>query len=379
MFEEMGFHYLGPVDGYDIDTLSDVLRWAKDSRQPILIHVITKKGKGYSFSEEHPDKYHGVSSFDMNKGLTRLPHSDFSEVFGAHLTKIAASDSRIIAVTASMTDGTGLSEFAASYPDRFFDVGIAEGHAVSMAAGAASAGLIPVCAIYSTFLQRSFDMLIHDVAILGLHAVLAVDRAGLVGADGETHHGVFDVSYLCSVPGMTVMCPSSFAELRDMLETAINSIKGPVAVRYPRGREGDYKAGGVAPSKILREGSDVTIVTYGIQINTAVAAAEELEGLGVSAEIIKLDFISPIDMKTIRLSVEKTSRILVFEEAIGNGCTGERILARLAESGLAPESAVLMNLGSNFMPHGDTDKLRKQCGLDSAALVRSVLKVMGNG
>lgn len=374
MFEEMGFRYLGPVDGHDIERLSDVLRWARDSKQPILIHAITKKGKGYSFSEENPDKYHGVSSFDTNKGVTCLAHSDFSGAFGAHLSKMAESDKRVIAVTASMADGTGLSQFAAQYPDRFFDVGIAEGHAVSMAAGAASAGLVPVCAIYSTFLQRSYDMLIHDIAILGLHVVLAVDRAGLVGEDGETHHGVFDVSFLCSVPGMTVLCPSSFAEMRDMLKMALYKINGPVAIRYPRGSEGDYKAGGVLPSKILREGSDITIVTYGVQINEAVAAAAELERLGVSAEIVKLDFISPLDMKSIISSVTKTSRIIIFEEAAGNGCAGERILARLAESGAAPKSAVLMNLGNSFVTHGNTEKLRACCGLDAAGIVRAALK-----
>ncbi len=371
LFEEMGFRYIGPVDGHDVEKLEEVMRWAKEASEPVLIHAITTKGKGYAYSEENPDAYHGVSKFDPKTGYENAGN-DFSSVFGDAVTSLAEKNDSVIAVTAAMTDGVGLTKFAKRFPERFFDVGIAEEHAVSMCAGAAHEGLLPVCAIYSVFLQRAYDQLIHDTALLGEHVVFAIDRAGLVGADGETHHGVFDVSYLLSVPGMTVLSPASFEELRDMLTFAANNLTGPVAVRYPRGREGDYKDGGVAPSKVLRSGSDVTIITYGIQINDALSAAEALAEKDVSAEVIKLDFLAPIDMRTITASAEKTGRVLVFEET-AEGCgVGARII-----SGLKPGSlkwAKVLDLGRGFVQHGDTQSLRKERGLDCGGIVSAVME-----
>ena len=242
LFEDMGFTYLGPVDGHDLPRLCDTLNWARELDCPVVVHVNTVKGRGCAFAERNPDMYHGVGSFDPETGLLKTAGGDsFSSVFGKALADFAREDDRVCAVTAAMADGTGLSGFAKTFPDRFFDVGIAEGHGVSMAAGMAAQGLLPVFAVYSTFLQRGYDMLIHDVALEKLHGVLGVDRAGLVGADGETHHGCFDALFLPALPGYTVLCPASFAELRHMLKTALFSLSGPVAVRYPRGGEGAYQ------------------------------------------------------------------------------------------------------------------------------------------
>ena len=243
LFEEMGFSYIGPVDGSDIGRLTELLRYARELRCPVLLHVITKKGAGYGPAEEMPDRFHGVGAFDSASGATPPARSvTFSSTFGDTMLELAAEDARFCAVTAAMQQGTGLDGFAARYPERFFDVGIAEGHAVAMAAGLAKQGMIPVVAVYSTFLQRAFDMLLHDVGLLQLHVVFAVDRAGLVGEDGETHHGVFDVGYLRQIPGMRVLCPANQAELRIMLRRAALEMQGPVAIRYPRGGDGFLKS-----------------------------------------------------------------------------------------------------------------------------------------
>jgi 1-deoxy-D-xylulose-5-phosphate synthase len=277
-----------------------------------------------------------------------------------------------MAITAAMPMGTGLRGFAKKFPERFFDVGITEGHAVSMAGGAAEQGMIPVFAVYSTFLQRSYDMLIQDISMRSEHVVLAVDRAGLVGDDGETHHGVFDVAYLTSIPNMTVLCPASFAELRDMLEYAVETMNSPVAVRYPRGTEGEYTAGGTRSSAIIREGSDYTIVTYGSMINVALGAAKELCTKGISIEIIKLGAIKPIDFENIDRSVAKTGRLLVLEECVMSGCVGEKITAHLAEKRIETHSVILKNLGDNFVTHGTVSQLRELCGIDDKSVADAI-------
>jgi 1-deoxy-D-xylulose-5-phosphate synthase len=261
------------------------------------------------------------------------------------------------------------------FPERFFDVGIAEGHAVSMAAGMASRGAIPVFAVYSTFLQRSYDMLIHDVAISKLHVVFAVDRAGIVPGDGETHQGVFDVAYLSSVPNMTVLCPASFAELRDMLRFAVEDIAGPVAIRFPRGGEGAYKDGGVDNVKIVREGKDFTIVTYGTNVNTAIDAANILENDGIMVEIIKLGCINPVDadiIKAIKRSIGKSNRLLILEECASRGSAGESLLASLAKQRAKLKCAILLNTGDIFPPCGETSDLRKLCGIDPDSVCRTI-------
>ncbi|MDR2615932.1 MAG: 1-deoxy-D-xylulose-5-phosphate synthase, partial [Oscillospiraceae bacterium] len=276
MFEEMGFQYIGPVDGHDIDAVGGALRRARALNAPALIHVVTRKGKGYAPSETSPENYHGVSVFDVESGVCGGDGETFSAVFGQTLAELAEREKRIVAVTAAMTSGTGLGYFAEKFPERLLDVGIAEGHAASMAAGLAAGGMLPVFAVYSTFLQRSYDMLLHDVALSGARVIFAVDRAGIVPGDGETHQGVYDTAFLATVPGMKIYAPASLAELRDMLTQAVIFDRGPVAVRYPKGAEGAYRGGGSAPSKRLREGNGVTLVTYGVMVNQALAAADML-------------------------------------------------------------------------------------------------------
>ena len=305
VFTEMGFYHLGPVDGHDVRELEKVLRWARDVHAPVIVHVLTKKGKGCSFAEEDPERYHGVGPFDPRTGALAPEGECFASRFGDTLCRFAESDEKITAITAAMSGGTGLEGFSARFPERFFDIGIAEEHAVAMAAGMAKQGLLPVFAVYSSFLQRSFDMLIHDVSLQQLHAVFAVDRAGLVGRDGETHQGSFDVCYLSAVPHMTVYAPASFAELESMLSLALYSCAGPVAIRYPRGGEGEYRGCSSEEETILRGGSDLTIVSYGVMINEALHAAEELEGRGISAEVIKLGRLCPNSFSAVRESVEK--------------------------------------------------------------------------
>lgn len=288
MFDSMGIYYLGPVDGHDVDQLETVIRWAKEMNTPVLVHVISKKGKGCKYAEEHPEKYHGVGKFDPVTGDMPEASPCFSSVFGKKLTQLAEINHDIVAITAAMCAGTGLTEFAERFPKRFFDVGIAEEHAVAMAAGMAKQSLTPVVAIYSSFLQRAYDMLIHDVSLQDLHVVFCVDRAGLVGNDGETHHGAFDISYLRSVPNMQVLCPASFAELEVMLNEAINHMSGPVAVRYPRGGEGRYTDCMTDGCIKLRDGNDITIASYGTDINIALDTADILAGKGIHADVFKL-------------------------------------------------------------------------------------------
>ena len=374
MFEEMGLQYAGPVDGYNIAQMESVMRWAKEQEVPTLVHVITQKGKGYVYAEDNPDKYHGVSKFNLESGIPDCEEDSFSSVFGNALVKFADADPKVCAITAAMASGTGLDEFAQNYPKRFFDVGIAEGHGAVLAAGMADRGMLPVFAVYSTFLQRSYDMLIHDIAISGLHVILAVDRAGLVGQDGETHHGVFDVAYLTSVPGLSVFSPANYCELREMMDMALYEVKGPVAVRYPRGGEGRYTAGGIAPAKCVREGTDYTVVTYGISVNTALDAGDKLQAQGVSVEIIKLDLINPIDYSYIIDSVKKTKRLLVLEECAAQGCIGTKIAEHFACAGIAPEKVILKNIGTQFVSQGENDQLRKLLGIDADSVAAAIME-----
>lgn len=376
IFEEMGFSYLGPVDGHDVEKLKFLLKEAKGMNCPVLLHVITKKGKGYIPAEVTPSKYHGVGRFNPVTGLSDGGGGkSFSETFGQTLCDLAIEDQRICAITAAMEQGTGLSQFAASFHDRYFDVGIAEGHAVSMAAGLAKQGLLPVFAAYSTFLQRSYDMLQQDVGILGLHVVLAVDRAGLVGEDGETHHGVFDVGYLRQIPGMTVLCPASQAELRRMLRAAVLETSGPVAVRYPRGGDGAYD--GAVWENQWCEQPAVTIVTYGITINDVLAAAKRLREEQIFVDLIKLDAIAPLCLDSVRQSLARSGKLLVVEETAAAGCVGSAILAQLVQEGAAPNAVRLINLQSGLVPHGSLPLLRHRTGLDEAGIYQATKELIG--
>lgn len=376
IFSGMGMYYLGPVDGHDIGKLETVIRWARELRKPVLVHVVTKKGKGYKYAEEHPEKFHGVGRFDIETGELHDSGDCFSAKMGESLSRLADNDGRIIGITAAMSSGTGMDVFSAAHPDRFFDVGIAEGHAVSMAGGMAKQGMVPVFAVYSSFLQRGYDMLIHDVALQNLHVVFCVDRAGLVGSDGETHHGVFDVSYLSSVPDMTVLCPASYAELETMLRAAIYDINGSVAIRYPRGGEGKYTACNTAPETLLREGRDVTLVCYGIMTNEVLDAAERLAAEGISAEVIKLSMIKPPDFDLVMRSLRKTGKLLISEDVCEAGCVGSRILEEAAINEIHVRAAKLLNLGEGIVSHGTVAELLHDFGLDADGIVSAAMEMM---
>jgi len=381
LFEDMGFTYLGPVDGHDVNYLTRLLRYAKELDCPVLLHIKTVKGKGYPPAEKEPDHFHGVGPFNKEDGTPLHPGGEsFSSVFGETLCQIARERNDIAAITAAMRDGTGLAGFAGEFPERFFDVGIAEGHAVAMAAGMAKQRAVPVAAIYSTFLQRAYDMLIHDVSIQGLHVVLCVDRAGLSGEDGETHHGVFDVNYLSSVPGMKIYCPASFEELRAMLRYAVEKVRGPVAVRYPKGGEGGFKAlCGIEGASVIRPGTDVTIAAYGTMVNEALGAAELLEQQGMSAQVVKLNSIAPLDVDAVAACARKTRRLVVAEECVDAGCVGRRIAAELALRGVNGVKLALVNLGDRFVQQGTVAELRALCGIDGASIARRAREVVGRG
>ena len=381
MFEDMGFTYLGPVDGHDVSYLTRMLRYAKELNCPVLLHVKTVKGKGYTPAERQPDQFHGVGPFDVEKGLavSKAGGANFSSVFGETMCQLAEEKPELVAITAAMRLGTGLDEFARRYPQRFFDVGIAEGHAVAMTGGLAKQGALPVFAVYSTFLQRGYDMLIHDMALQNLHGILAVDRAGLVGEDGETHHGVFDVGFLSTVPGMQILCPASFAELRAMLRHAVCEMTGPVAIRYPRGGEGQWsQMAGVDGTTVIQEGTDVTLVAYGTMVDQVLQAAQLLEQRGHSAAVVKLNSIRPLDMGPIRRLCEQTGRLIVAEECNDSGCVGRTIISELALAGV-PVKAALVNLGDQFVPQGSVAQLREMTGIDGAGICQKAMEVIANG
>ena len=378
MFDDMGFYYIGPVDGHNEKELERMLRWARDLHQPVLLHVVTQKGKGISYTEREPEKYHGVGAFDPVTGALPEEKPCFSKVFGETLTTLGADDADLVAITAAMCSGTGLTPFAEQFPSRFYDVGIAEGHAVTMAAAMAKQGLHPVLAVYSSFLQRAYDMLLHDVSLQNLHVVFGVDRAGIVGNDGDTHNGCFDVSYLSSVPGMTILCPASFAELRGMLRYALYQVSGPVALRYPRGGEGPYTDSHLEPVTCLRAGSDLTLVTYGILINEALAAADKLAADGIGAEVLKLGQIHPLETECILSSLQKTGRLIVAEDVCEAGCVGAHILAAAAQNGMELKVSRLINLKNGLVQHGAPAVLMEKCGLNAdaiAAAARDMLTV----
>ncbi len=375
LFEDMGFYYIGPVDGEDIPKLEYLLKTAREMGKPVLLHVNTVKGKGYSLSEKDPENYHGVSGLDSHTGAAlKSSKKSFSDVFGDELCTLAEKDKRIAAISAAMIPGTGLDGFSKAFPDRCFDVAIAEEHAVSMAAGMAKQGIIPVFAVYSTFLQRAYDQIMQDVSILRLHVVFAVDRAGLVGEDGETHHGVYDQAFLKHFPGMTVYAPSNNNELRSMLDRAVYECTGPVAVRYPRGSQGAFAEDTSSyESRIVKSGKRVSIVTYGRLINQALSAAAILEERGISAQVIKVNTLCPLNADRILDDCSVTGRVLVVEEAVDEGSLGERLSAVSASEGRKLH-IITKNLGNDFVGHGSVVELFGICGIDDKGIVKSVLE-----
>lgn len=379
-FEDIGFTYLGPVDGHNIQELETVLKKSQNIQGPILIHVITKKGKGYSYAEENPDKFHGISSFDIATGETKIKKSkDYSKVFGDKLVELASKDEKIVAVTAAMADGTGLKEFEKKFPKRLFDVGIAEEHAVGLIAGMAISGLKPVFAVYSSFLQRSYDQLIHDVALQNLPVTIAIDRAGIVGNDGETHQGLFDISFLSSIPNFIVMAPKNFEELEKMLEFSIN-LNRPVAVRYPRGGEGSAKFKSpdninFGKAEIIKEGKDLSIVAVGKMVERAVEVSQILEKTGIDAEIINVRFIKPLDKETILNSIKKTKKVITIEDGILKGGLGSSVIELINNSKVENIKVKTFGYDDCFVKHGNVKDIEEKYNL-TAKQIAKVLEAM---
>ena len=378
IFENMGFTYLGPVDGHDLPALLSVLNSAKELNEPVLVHVTTKKGCGYKFAEEDPAKFHGIGKFDPATGKKLAPKVvTFSDSFGDTMVALASADKRVCAITAAMPGGTGLLDFMKQFPDRLFDVGIAEEHAVSMAGGLAKQGMIPVVALYSTFLQRAYDQIIQDVAMLKLHVVFAIDRAGLVGDDGPTHHGVFDVGFLRQIPGIRILTPASLAEQQDMLRWAVQSYNGPVVVRYPRGTEGSYKASdwndGDKILKCHRKGKDITILTYGSMLDNVLSAAEILSKEGIEATVLRLMDVSVLSRQEILEHLSENHSLLVVEE-VSAGCGVRDVLSSLLQD-VCHVSGI--DLGADFVPHGAVNKLYTLCGMDEMSIASKAREVLG--
>lgn len=381
LFEELGFTYIGPVDGHNISHLTQVFNRAKNMKGPILIHVYTTKGKGYSFAEEDPDIFHGISSFNIETGkiTNKKVVPDYSAVFGDAMVDAAEKDERIVAITAAMPIGTGLSKFLKKYPERIFDVGIAEQHAVTFAAGLARSGLKPVVAVYSSFLQRAYDQIIHDVAMQNLHVVFAIDRAGVVGADGETHQGVYDLSFLSHIPHMTIMAPSCFEELRRMLNYALMEHNGPIAIRYPRGGE-CYPvpiteipiASGKA--ELLRSGRDLTFIAAGKMVGIALEAAAKLADKGINIEVINIRSVKPLDTDMIITSALKTGFIVTLEDNTTIGGLGAGVLKCLSEHNIRNVRVKLKGYPDEFIPHGSVNELLEMYGLDTDSIVKDMIR-----
>jgi len=387
MFEDMGYYYLGPVDGHDLPNLINLLTTARDLNEPVLLHVLTKKGAGYSFAEEDPAKFHGIGKFDPATGKKLAPKvKTYSDSFGETLCDLARSDNRVCAITAAMPGGTGLLGFMKEFPERLFDVGIAEEHAISMAGGLAKQGMIPVVALYSTFLQRGYDQILQDVAMLKLHVVFAIDRAGLVGEDGETHHGVFDVGFLRQIPGMMVLCPASCRELSDALHWAVKTHNGPVAIRYPRGGDdlltesGFTSHGQIGTDGLLyrhRKGEHAVLISYGSMTNQVLRSAQILSDKGIEVTVLQLLTVAPLPMKDIVGHLKDCRHVFVVEEA----CTGSGIADALHNRLLDYNKDIrfhTMDLGREFVSHGSIAQLYRQHGLDGESIANAVLEVLQN-
>jgi len=397
LFEELGFSYYGPLDGHDIATLQTTLRDAIAHGGPVLIHVVTQKGKGYRPAEENPAAYHGLGPFtpywkaekvEPAATVERPKPPSFSKVFASSLVALARRDPRVVAITAAMPDGTGLSAFQKAFPDRFFDVGIAEQHAVTMAAGMSTAGLRPVVAIYSTFLQRAYDQVIHDVCIQNLPVTFALDRAGLVGEDGPTHHGVFDVAFLRCIPNLTVMAPKDGPELQAMLATALQ-LEGPAAIRYPKGScplpqgrvldlERVAEPLPVGKAELLRPGADVAILALGPLVWPALEAAEALAAEGVQAAVLNVRFVKPLDEEQILALARRTGRVVTVEDGVRMGGLGSAVLELLADHQV-PARVARLGVADRFVEHGTQERLREQQGLSAegiAAAARQLVKVV---
>jgi 1-deoxy-D-xylulose-5-phosphate synthase len=379
IFEDLGFRYIGPIDGHNIPALLDTLSNVKQLNGPLLMHVVTKKGMGYKIAEADAVTYHGPSPFDITTGAFQ-PSSGppkYTDVFARTLITLAQADPRIVAITAAMASGTGLDKFAKEMPERYFDVGIAEQHAVTFAGGMATQGMRPVCTIYSTFLQRAYDQVIHDVCLMRLPVTFAMDRAGLVGEDGATHHGIFDLTYLRPLPGMIIMAPKDENELQHMLKTALD-YPGPAAVRYPRGAaEGvaldqDLHFLPLGQGEVLRDGTDLTIVAIGAMVMPALRAAQAVQSEGIDAAVINARFVKPVDSELIAQYAQKTGALLTVEDHVRQGGFGSAVLETLADQGVTGVTVLRHALPDDIIEHGAQKLLRRDYGLDEAGITAKI-------
>ncbi|MFU0823813.1 1-deoxy-D-xylulose-5-phosphate synthase [Clostridium sp.] len=380
-FEDMGIKYLGPIDGHNIKELTRVMSLAKEIKGPVLIHVVTQKGKGYKFAEESPDEFHGISAFNLETGkVSKISGKTYSKAFGNAIVKLASENEKIVGITAAMRDGTGLKDFSQKFPDRFFDVGIAEQHAVTFAAGMAQAGFRPIFAVYSTFLQRAYDQVLHDVCHQNLPVIFAIDRAGIVGNDGETHQGLFDLSYLSHMPNMTIVSPKSIGEIEYIMRWALKQ-DFPVAIRYPRGGDKinlpiqkEYAKG---KWEVLRSEGDIAVIATGKMVATAVEAADKMKTMGIDLTVINACFVKPIDKKLILELVTKGYKIVTLEDNVIHGGLGSLTLEYINTIEKNSEIKVL-NLGfeDKFIPHGNVDVLYKLNYLDSDGVIKNILKIV---
>lgn len=376
-FEDMGITYLGPVDGHDIQKLLRVFAEAKRVKGPVLVHVLTQKGKGYGPAERHPARFHGAEPFEIETGLPKNPRNtaNYTDVFATVMCKLGQRDEKVVAITAAMPDGTGLKRFRNRFPERFFDVGIAEEHAVTFAAGLAAGGLKPVVAIYSSFLQRAYDQILHDVCIQNLPVVFAIDRAGLVGSDGETHQGIFDLSFLSGIPGMTVMAPKNKWELSDMLKYAVN-YEGPIAIRYPRG---EAYAGlqvyrepvAYGKSEWIFKESEILLVAVGSMVRTAEEVRRQLKAEGHACSLVNARFVKPIDEEMLQEAAITHRLVVTMEENVASGGFGERVRAFLDKADLKVKQ-ISVTIPDAYVEHGSVDTLKQELGLDAAGIVKQI-------
>jgi len=384
LFESLGFQYVGPIDGHNLTEMITTLKNLKKVDGPILVHVMTKKGKGYAPAEADPIKFHAVTPFHVLTGKAKKekgPIPTYTDVFGRSLVRIAKNNQKVVGITAAMGSGTGIDKLALEIPKRTYDVGIAEQHAVTFAAGMATEGYIPVVAIYSTFLQRGYDEILHDVCLQNLHVVFALDRGGLVGADGPTHHGVFDFAYLRSIPNIAIMAPKDENELQHMLATAIDYV-GPIALRYPRGEgwgvtlDEDLKHLEIGKAELLRDGTDVVIAAIGQTVIPALRAAQDLAPLGINAAVVNARFVKPLDKELFRSLLTRVPRVITVEDHVITGGFGSALVEFLADNSIIGVDVKRLGVPDRFIPHGTQDELRKLCGFDKDAIAQTALQMV---
>jgi len=387
LFESLGFQYVGPIDGHNISEMITTLESVKKLDGPTLVHVLTKKGKGYAPAEQDPIKFHAVTPFHVLTGKPKKekgPVPTYTDVFGQSLVRLAKGNPKIVGITAAMGSGTGIDKLAREMPRRTYDVGIAEQHAVTFAGGMATEGFIPVVAIYSTFLQRGYDEILHDVCLQNLHVVFALDRAGLVGADGPTHHGVFDFAYMRAMPNMVIMAPKDENELQHMLKTAIDH-PGPISLRYPRGEgwgvalDKDMETLEIGKAEVLRQGGDVVIAAIGQTVLPALKAAEELAPLGIDASVVNARFVKPLDKNIFRDLLTRVPRLITVEDHVVTGGFGSGLIEFLADEGFTGIEVKRLGVPDRFIPHGTQDELRKMCGFDKDAIAQATLQLVRRG